>query len=155
MDLNTYEWNITTGSVMTPRIVDLQKFMFNDRYHLTASALARVCPLITSLIVWITSFNRCRTSLLMLLSNVFLKVRVGYFRENSAISAGFPCSACICICTTHLHNFHNKLIRFWGSILRWGGSIQRRLMNCCLAGCVKTSSQILRCSSKLLVWLIT
>ena len=36
-------------SILTPGLVDLQKFMFTDRYHLTASALARLCLLMTSL----------------------------------------------------------------------------------------------------------
>ena len=30
-------------SVLTPGLVDLQKFMFSNKYHLTVSALARVC----------------------------------------------------------------------------------------------------------------
>ena len=40
MDLNASEQNITAGSVLTPELVDLQKYMFSDRYHLIASALA-------------------------------------------------------------------------------------------------------------------
>ena len=39
MDLNTSERKVTAGSVLTPGLVYLQKFMFSDRYHLTASAL--------------------------------------------------------------------------------------------------------------------
>ena len=31
--LNTSEWNVTAESVLTPGLVDLQKFMFSDRYH--------------------------------------------------------------------------------------------------------------------------
>ena len=30
-------------SVLTPGLVDLQKFMFSNKYHLTVSALVRVC----------------------------------------------------------------------------------------------------------------
>ena len=60
--------------------------MFNDRYNLTGSALTPAFPLMIGLVVWMTSFNCCRTSLLLLLSNFFLKVRALYFKVNSAIS---------------------------------------------------------------------
>ena len=89
MDLNTPERNVTAGSILMPGLVDLQKFMFSDRYHLRASALARVCPSMMGLMLWITSFNRCRTSHLLLLLNVFLKVRPVYFKVDSAISGAF------------------------------------------------------------------
>ena len=42
MNFNTSERNVIGGSVLTPGLVDLQKFMFSDRYHLRASTLARV-----------------------------------------------------------------------------------------------------------------
>ena len=42
MDLNTTERNITARSVLTPGLVDFQKFIFGDRYHVTTSALAQV-----------------------------------------------------------------------------------------------------------------
>ena len=60
MDLNIFEWNITARSVFMPGLVDLQKFMFSDRYHLTAPTLVRVCLSMTGLMLWITSFNRCK-----------------------------------------------------------------------------------------------
>ena len=71
------------------RLVDLQKFIFSDRCHLAASTLARVCPSMTGLMVWITSFNRYRTSPLLLLLNFFLKVTAEYFKEDSTISGAF------------------------------------------------------------------
>ena len=51
MDLNTSERNVTARSDLKAGLVDLQKFMFSDRYHLTASALTRVCPSITGLML--------------------------------------------------------------------------------------------------------
>ena len=88
------EQNVTAKSVLTPGFVELQKFMFSDRYHLAVSTLARVCPSMTCLMLRITSFNCCRTSLLLLLLNVFLKVRAVYFKADSTISSAFQCSAC-------------------------------------------------------------
>ena len=94
MDLNTSERNVTARSDLKAGLVDLQKFMFSDRYHLTASALTRVCPSITGLMLWIASFNCCRMYLLLLLLNAFLKVRAVYFKADSLISLAFQCSAC-------------------------------------------------------------
>ena len=109
MDLSTSEQNATAGSVLTAGLVDLQKFMFGDRYHLTASVLTRVCPLMTGLMLWIASFNRCRMSLLLLLLNAFLKVRAVYFKADSTISGAFQCSACSAgappTCTSSTINF--------------------------------------------------
>ena len=51
MDLNTSEQKITTESVLTSGLMDLQKFMFSDRYHLKASVLARVCLSMTGLML--------------------------------------------------------------------------------------------------------
>ena len=82
MDLNSFEQNVTARFVLKPGLVDLQKFMSSDRYHLTASALARVCPSMTGLMLWITTFNHCKTSLLLLVSNAFLKVRPCTLRET-------------------------------------------------------------------------
>ena len=39
MGIDGLEQNVTAGSVLTTKLLDLQKFMFSDRYHLTASAL--------------------------------------------------------------------------------------------------------------------
>ena len=94
LDLNTSERNVTAGSVLTPGLVDLQKFMFSDRYHLTASALTRVCPSRMSLMLWIASFNRCRISFLLLLLHAFLKVRAVYFKADST-SGVFQYSVCL------------------------------------------------------------
>ena len=82
MDMNTSERSVTAGPVLTPGLMDLQKFMFSDSYHLTASTLARVCHLMMDLMLSKTSFNCCSTSLLLLLLNVFLKVRPMYFKET-------------------------------------------------------------------------
>ena len=89
MDLNASDQNVTVGSAFTPGLADLQKFMFSDRHHLTAFALARVCPSMRGLMLWVTSFNRCRTSLLLLVLNAFLKVRAVYIKADSTISGAF------------------------------------------------------------------
>ena len=91
-DLNISEQNITAGFVLTAGLVHLQKFMFSDRYHLKASALTRVCPLMRGPMLWIASFNCCRMSLLLLLVNAFLKVRAVYFKADSTISGAFQSS---------------------------------------------------------------
>ena len=109
MNVNTSERNVIGGSVLTPGLVDLQKFMFSDRYHLRASTLARAFYLMTEFMVWITSFNRCTTSLSLLLLNVFLKVRAMYFKVGSTISGAFEGSACLVgsplTCTSSTVNF--------------------------------------------------
>ena len=94
MDLNFSELNVIAKSVLRAGLLDFQKFMFSNRYHLTAPALTRVCPSKTSLMLWITSFNGCRMSLLLLLLNAYLKVRAMYFKADSTISRAFQCSAC-------------------------------------------------------------
>ena len=109
MDLKTCQWNVTAGSVLTAGFVDLHKFMFTDRYHLTASTLTRVCPSMTGLMLWIVSFNRCRIFLLLLLLNAILKVRTVYFKADYTISGAFQCSACSAgappTCTSSTINF--------------------------------------------------
>ena len=88
---------------------DLQKFMSSDSYHLTASALAQVCPSMTRLMLWIASFEWCKMPFLLLLLNAFLKVRAKSFKADSAISGAFRCSACLegtpLTCTTSTFNF--------------------------------------------------
>ena len=109
LDLNASERNATAGSVLTPGLVDLQKFMFSDRSHLIATTLARVCPSITGLMLLISSFNRCRMGLLLLLLNAFLKVRAVYFKADSTVSGVFQCSTCSAgappTCTSSIINF--------------------------------------------------
>ena len=109
MDLNTSEHNVTAGSALMPGLMDLQKFMFSDRYRSTAFASDGVCPTMTDLMLWITSFNRCSISLLLLLLNDFLKVRAVYFKTDSNISGAFQCSACSAgaplTCTSSTINF--------------------------------------------------
>ena len=63
MDLNTSEQNVTAGSVLKPGLQELWKFMFSDRYQLTASTLVCVCPSMTGVMLWIASFNRWKASL--------------------------------------------------------------------------------------------
>ena len=58
MDLKTSEQNITDVSVLTSGLAGLEKFMLSDRFYLPASALTEVCPSMTGLMLWITSFNR-------------------------------------------------------------------------------------------------
>ena len=109
IDLNTSKWNITGESVLMPELADLQKFMFSDRYHLTGSALTRVCPSMTGLVLWITTFNCCRKSLLLVVLNVFLKARGVYFKAESLASGPLECSACSAAgppnCTSYTINF--------------------------------------------------
>ena len=109
MDLTTSQQNVTAGSVLTPGPAKLHKFMFSDRYHLTASTLAWVCAPMTGLMPWITFFDRWRTSILLLPLNVFLKARPVYFKVDSTISGAFQCSACSTAaptpCTSSTINF--------------------------------------------------
>ena len=76
---------------------------------MTASALARICRLMTGLMLWITSFNCYRAPVLLLLSNVFLKVRVVFFKADATILGAFQCSACLVVapstCTFSTINF--------------------------------------------------
>ena len=76
---------------------------------MTASALARICRLMTGLMLWITSFNCYRAPVLLLLSNVFLKVRVVFFKADATILDAFQCSACLVVapstCTSSTINF--------------------------------------------------
>ena len=144
MDLNTSEQNVTAGSILTPGLVDMQKFMFSDRYYLTASALARVCSSMTGLMLWITSFNRCRTSLLLLLLNVFLKVRAVYFKVGSTISGTFQCLACS---AGGPPTYPSSIINFLGVEGLFSdemGPSRAVQCNCRLAGCVRNFSQLLK-----------
>ena len=61
---------------------------------LAASALTQFCPLNMGVMLWITSFSCCRMSLLLLLLNVFLKVRAVYFKADSTVSGISQSSAC-------------------------------------------------------------
>ena len=154
MDLNTSEQNVTARSVLIPGLMDLQKFIFNDRYHLRASALAWVFPSMTSLMLWITYFNRCSTSLLLLLLNVFLKVRIVYFKADSTISGAFQCSVCSAgvwpTCTSSTINF----LGVEGLFLDEVGPCRVVWHNCCLVGYVRAFSQRFKCFSKLLARLM-
>ena len=154
MDLNTSERNITAGSVLTPKLVDLQKFMFSDIYHLKVSALARFCPLMTDLMLWITSFNRCKTYLLLLVLNAFLKVRAMYFKADSTISGAFQCSTCLAgaprSCTSSTINSFGVEGPFSDEM----GPPRIVWRNCHLAGCVGAFSQLLKRFSKLLTRLM-
>ena len=124
MKLNNSKQNITGGSVLTARLVVLQKLMFSDRYHVTASALTWFFSSITGLMLWITSFNRYRTSLLLLVLNALRKVRVVYFKVDYTISGAFQYSACSAGAPS---TYTFSTIDFWGSFLGWSGSIQGRL----------------------------
>ena len=81
MDLNTSEQKVIVGSVLTRGLLDLQKFMFSKRYDLTASALTRVCPSMTGLMLGIT-FKSLQDVFLLLLLNAFLKVRAVNFKAD-------------------------------------------------------------------------
>ena len=99
--MNTSEKNVTSRPVFTPGLVDLQKFMFSDRYHLTASVLTRNCLSMMGLVLWITSFNRSRMSLSLLLLIAFLKVRAVYFKADSTtLGAYYFCAPPTCTLST-------------------------------------------------------
>ena len=107
----------------------------------------------TGLILRIASFNRSSTSLLLLVLNAFLKVKAVYFKVDSTIfrcqcstySAGAPRT-----CTSSTINF----LGAEGPFLDEVGSSRVIWCNCCLAECVGAFSQLLKCFSKLLTWLI-
>ena len=77
MDLNTSERNVTAGSVLIAGLVDLQKFIFSDRYHLIASTLTRVCPSMTG-------GSHAMDSLFQLLQDVSFVVAVECFPEGES-----------------------------------------------------------------------
>ena len=154
MDMNTSEQNVTAGSILMPGLVDLQKFMFSDRYHLTASALAQVCPLMTVLMLWTTSFNRCRASLLSLVLNAFLKVRVVYFKADFTISGTFQRSTCSAGATPTCTPYTISFLGVEGPFLEEVGPFMVFWCNCCLAGCVIAFSQLLKRFSSLIARLI-
>ena len=108
----------------------------------------------TGLMLWITSFNRCRTSLLLLLLNVFLKVSTVYLKEDSTISGVFQCSACSAgappTCTSSTIN----LVGVEGQFSDEVGPSRVVWCNCRLAGCVGAFSQLLKCFSRLLARLM-
>ena len=154
MDMNTSEQNVTAGTILMPGLVDLQKFMFSDRYHLTASALAQVCPLMTVLMLWTTSFNRCRASLLSLVLNAFLKVRVVYFKAEFTISGTFQRSTCSAGATPTCTPYTISFLGVEGPFLEEVGPFMVFWCNCCLAGCVIAFSQLLKRFSSLIARLI-
>ena len=106
------------------------------------------------LMLWITSFNCCRTSLLLLLSNVFLKVIAVYFKADSTISGAFQCSACsVGAPPTHTPSTINFL-GVKGPFLDQLSPYSIVWGNCCLTGRIGAYSQLLKCFSKLLPWLV-
>ena len=153
MDLNTSERNVTARSFLMLELVDFQKFMFSDRYHLTVSALAGVCSLMMRLMLWINFFNHYRTSLLLSLLNVFLKVRAVYFTVDSTTSGAFQCSACSAgapaTCTSSTINLLGVDSPFSDEV----GPSRAVWHNFYLAGCSGAFLQLLKCFSKLLVQL--
>ena len=149
MVLITQQRNVTVGSTLSLRLTNLHTFMFSGRYHLTTSAFAWFSPSMMGLMLWITSFNRYRTFLLLLLLNVFVKVRAVYFNADSTISGAFQCSACSAgaplTCTS-------STISFWGVeglFLDEVGPYRVVWRNCWLVECVGALSQLLNCISKL------
>ena len=132
------------------RVCGLQKLMFSDRYHLSASTLARVCSSMTGFMQKKTSSNRCRASLLLLLSNVFLKIRAVYFKADSNISGTFHCSTWSVdappTCTSSTINF----LGAEGTFVDEVGPFSVVWCNCRLGA----FSQLLKWFSKLLVQLM-
>ena len=147
------ERNITAGSLLTSRLVNLQ-FIFSDRYHLKSSVVAWVCSSMMGLMLGITSFNRWRTSFLLLLLNVFLKVRVMYFKADSTILGAFECLECS---TGAPLTYTSSTINFLGVQGRFSDELgPSRVVwhNCCLKGCFRAFWQLLKCFSKLLARLM-
>ena len=99
--------------------------------------------------VWIRSLNSCKTSLLLLLLNVFLKVRAMYFKADSTISGALQCSACLVgeppTCSSSTINFIGIESPFLDEVVTT--SVLWR--NCCLAECLGAFSQLLKYFSKL------
>ena len=128
--------------------------MFSDRYHLTASALARNCPSMTRLKLWITSSNCCRMSLLLLELNYLLKVGAVYIKVDSTISGAFQCSTSSAgappTCTSSTTNFLGVEGPFSDEV----GPSRVVWRNCCLGRCVGAFSQLLKSFSKFLAWLM-
>ena len=138
-----------------PGLVDLQKFIFSDRYHLTPSVLARVCPSMTSLMQWITSFNCCRTSILLLMLSAFLKLKAVYFKVEFTISDFFYFDVQHAHwCTSHLHLLHHQLFDVEDPFLEEVVTSSVFWRNCHLAGCVGVFSLLLKCFFKLLAQLM-
>ena len=128
--------------------------MFSDRCHLAASALARVCPTMTGLMLWITSFNLCSMSFFLLLLNDFLKVRAVYFKADSTILGAFQCSprstGAPPTCTSSTINF----LGVEGPFSDEMGADRVVWRNFRLVGCMGAFSQLLKCFFKLLARLV-
>ena len=154
MDLNTSEQNVTATSVLMPGLLDSQKVMFSDIYHLTASTFTRVCPSMTSLMLWITSFNHRRASFLLLLLNAFLKVRAMNFNADPSISGAFQCSVCSAAtpptCISSTINF----LAAEGPFSNEMNPYRVVCRNCQFLWCVRAFLQLLKCFSKLLIRLM-
>ena len=128
--------------------------MFSDRYHLTASALTRVCPLMKGLMLWITSFNCCRVSLLLLLLNAFLKVKTVYSQVDSTISGASQCSASSSSTPPTSTYSTSNFLGVEGPFSNEVGPSRVVWGNCHLLGYVGAFSQLLKCFSKLLARLL-
>ena len=148
VDLNTSKQEVTAGPVLRPGHVVLRKFLFNDRYHLTVSTLAQVCPTMKNLMVRTTSFNCCTTSLLFLLLIILLKVRAVYFKADSSILGSLQCLLCSAgapsTCASSTINFLDVGILFLDEV------DSSRVVGCnyYLTVCAEAFSQLLKYSSK-------
>ena len=100
------------------------------------------------------SLCRCRMSFLLLLLNAFLKVRAVYFKADSTISGAFQCSACSAdgapTCTSSTINFLGVEGLFSNAV----GPSRVIWHDGHLLRCVGAFSQLLKCFSKLLGWLM-
>ena len=149
-DSNTSKQKVSAGSVLRPGHAVLQKFLFNDRYHLTVSELAQVCPTMKNLMVQTTPFNCCRTSLLFLLLIILLKVRAAYFKADSSILGSLQCLLCSAgapsTCASSTINFLDVGILFLDEV----DPSRAVWCNYCLTVCAEAFSQLLKYFSKLL-----
>ena len=103
--------------------------------------------------VIVKNTKSCRTYLLLLLSNVLLKVRTVHFKADSTISGAFQCLACSAgaplICTSSTINFLGVERPFLDEV----GPSSVVWRNCRVARCVGAFSQLLKWFSKLLAWI--
>ena len=106
----------------------------------------------TNLMLWITAFNRCRTSLLLLKLDAFLKVRAVSFKVDSTILGDLQCSTCsagaLPTSTFSTINFIGAEVPFSNKV----GPSRVVWHNYGLVGCVEAFSHLLKCFSKLLAW---
>ena len=124
--------------------------MFSDRYHLTGSTLAWVCPLNDRCHALDNIFQSLKDVFFVLLLNIILKVRAVYFKADSTVSGTFQCSTCLVsaplFCPASTINFLDVKGPFSDEV----GPCRVIWRNCCLIGSVGPFSQILKLLAQLM-----